>query len=88
MTSIPPICPHGFQLNPPPTHLSALAQGAVSGVLGSRLGLASELGSSRLLLHFCKTNPVTRMALTPGALYYWSSCPGLLFYINKQMSKN
>uniref|UniRef100_A0A2K5LMG4 Uncharacterized protein n=1 Tax=Cercocebus atys TaxID=9531 RepID=A0A2K5LMG4_CERAT len=69
-----------------PTHLSALSQGAVSGILGSRLGLASEPGSSCLLLHFCKTNPVTRMVLTPGALYYWSSCPGLLFYINKQMS--
>uniref|UniRef100_A0A8C5ZIP7 Uncharacterized protein n=1 Tax=Marmota marmota marmota TaxID=9994 RepID=A0A8C5ZIP7_MARMA len=45
-------------------------------------------GSSCLLLHFCKANPFTRIVLTPGAVYYWSSCLGLLFYINKEISKN
>lgn len=44
-------------------------------------------GSSCLLLPFCKANPFTRIVLTPGALYYWSSCLGLLFYINKEMNQ-
>lgn len=41
-------------------------------------------GSSCLLLHFYKAKPFTRIVLTPGALYYWFSGLGLLFYINKE----
>lgn len=56
-------------------------------VWGSRLGLAPEPRQLLPALHFGKANLFTRI-LTPGALYYWSSYLGHLFYINKEMSKN
>lgn len=82
---------HGLQfilLHPP----IILSQGLVSGAPMRfwTVGWAwpQNQGSSYLLLLFCKANPFTRIVLTCRALYYWSSCLGLFFYINKEMSKN
>lgn len=89
----PPSLPsllHGLQFIP--LNLPViLSQGLVPGapVRFWAVGWAGpqNQGSSSLLLHFCKANPFTRIVLTLRALYYWSSCLGLLFYINKEMSK-
>uniref|UniRef100_A0A673T7Z0 Uncharacterized protein n=1 Tax=Suricata suricatta TaxID=37032 RepID=A0A673T7Z0_SURSU len=90
--SSPAICPPSCLPMPPPTYLSAVSQGLVPGAAlrfwAAGWAWSRNQGGSCLLLPFCKANPFTRIVLTPGALYYWSGCLGLLFYINKEMSKN
>uniref|UniRef100_A0A8C6BH32 Uncharacterized protein n=1 Tax=Monodon monoceros TaxID=40151 RepID=A0A8C6BH32_MONMO len=89
LTAWPPIpatCPSGLQLispRPPVTLSQRLVPGAAPRFWAVGWAWPQNQGSSCLLLHFCKANPFTRIVLTPGALYYWSSCLGLLFYINK-----
>uniref|UniRef100_A0A671DJH5 Uncharacterized protein n=1 Tax=Rhinolophus ferrumequinum TaxID=59479 RepID=A0A671DJH5_RHIFE len=84
LSSLPSFTPYREVPGPPsvPWALKGWVQ-----VWGSRLGRAPEPGQLLPALHFCKANPYTRI-LTPGALYYWSSYLGLLFYINKEMSEN
>lgn len=89
--SIPAICPMVFSSSCPQftCHVSyRLVPGAALRFWAVGWAWPQKQGSSCLLLEFCKANPFTRIVLTPGALYYWSSCLGLLFYINKEMSKN
>lgn len=81
-SSAPPAC------DLPVTVSQGLVPGAALRFWAVGWAWPQNQGSFCLPLEFCKADPFTRIVLTPGALYYWSSCLGLLFYINKEMSKN